>query len=63
LERFGGFLALRCTYAGDLQRALAARGVLTDSRGTFLRLGPAPYLADVQLDEAVAALGRTARAP
>jgi kynureninase len=61
LERFGGFLALRCMHAGDLQRALAARGVLTDSRGTFLRLGPAPYLADAQLEEAVAALGSAAR--
>jgi kynureninase len=48
-------------HAGDLQRALAARGVLTDSRGTFLRLGPAPYLADAQLEEAVAALGSAAR--
>jgi kynureninase len=61
LERFGGFLALRCRQAGDLQRALAARGVLTDSRGAFLRLGPAPYLADTQLEEAVAALGSAVR--
>jgi kynureninase len=61
LERFGGFLALRWIHAGDLQRALAARGVLTDSRGAFLRLGPAPYLADAQLEEAVAALGSAAR--
>jgi len=61
LERFGGFLALGCMHAGDLQRTLAARGVLTDSRGAFLRLGPAPYLADAQLEEAVAALGSAAR--
>jgi kynureninase len=61
LDRFGAFLALRSPRANELQRALAARGVLTDSRGEFLRLGPAPYLADAQLEEAVAALGSAAR--
>ena len=63
LERFGGFLALRSPRAGELQRELAARGVLTDSRGDFLRLGPAPYLADAQLEDAVAALGALLGAP
>jgi kynureninase len=36
---------------------LAARGVMTDSRGSWLRLGPAPYLADEQLEKAVERLG------
>jgi kynureninase len=57
LERFGGFLALRSAHAGELQRALAARGVLADSRGGWLRLGPAPYLSDAQLEAAIAHLG------
>ena len=57
LERFGGFLALRSPHAAGLQRALAERGVLTDTRGDWLRLGPAPYLADAQLEQAVAVLG------
>jgi kynureninase len=61
LDGFGAFLALRSPHANELQRALAARDVLTDSRGTFLRLGPAPYLADAQLEQAVAALGSAAR--
>jgi kynureninase len=61
LDRYGGFLALRSPRAGELQRALAERGVLTDSRGLFLRLGPAPYLADAQLEEAVAVLGSLVR--
>jgi kynureninase len=61
LDRFGAFLALRSPHANELQRTLATRGVLTDSRGEFLRLGPAPYLADAQLEEAVAALGCAAR--
>ena len=57
LERVGGFLALRSPHAGALQRALAERGVLTDSRGPWLRLGPAPYLSDEQLEAAIALLG------
>ena len=57
LERFGAFLALRSPRAPELHLALARRGVLTDSRGSWLRLGPAPYLSDAQIDEAVAVLG------
>ncbi len=61
LEQYGAFLALRAPRAGDLQRALAARGVLADSRGAVLRLGPAPYLSDEQLEQAVALLGEALR--
>jgi kynureninase len=57
LDRVGGFLALRSPRAGELQRALSERGVLTDSRGPWLRLGPAPYLSDEQLETAIAVLG------
>jgi kynureninase len=57
LDRYGAFLALRTPHAGELQRALAQRGVLTDSRGWWLRLGPAPYLSDAQLEAAVGLLG------
>jgi kynureninase len=61
LERYGAFLALRTPVAGELQAALAARGVMTDSRGSWLRLGPAPYLADEQLETAVELLGDALR--
>lgn len=57
LEGLGGFLALRSGRAGDLRAALADRGVRTDHRGDVLRLGPAPYTTDAQIDAAVAALG------
>jgi kynureninase len=57
LERFGGFLALRSPRAERVSRRLAEDGVQTDSRGTYLRLGPAPYLSDEQLQEAVGRLG------
>jgi kynureninase len=56
LTAFGGFLALRTPHAPRLQQALHTRGVSTDSRGDVLRLGPAPYLSDGQLETAVAAL-------
>jgi kynureninase len=56
LTEVGGFLALRAPRAGELSRALRARGVWTDFRGESLRFGPAPYLADAQLEAAMAAL-------
>jgi kynureninase len=58
---FGGFLALTAPGAGELQRELAERGVLTDSRGDKLRFGPAPYLSDSQLEAAIATLGEVLR--
>ncbi len=61
LEGVAGFLALRSPRAGELSAALAARGVRTDYRGNVIRFGPAPYLTDDQLREAMAALGEVAR--
>ena len=54
---FAGFLSLRSPHADTLRTALADRGVATDSRGEYLRFGPAPYLSDRQLIDAMAALG------
>jgi kynureninase len=62
LDRFGGFLALQSDHADDLYRALLEAGVVTDSRGSYLRLGPAPYHSDEQLEAAIEHLGRVARA-
>lgn len=59
-DGFGGFLALRSPRAAELREALAGRGVHVDHRGRHLRLGPAPYLSDEQLLEAVAHLGEVA---
>ncbi|MCU0230299.1 MAG: aminotransferase class V-fold PLP-dependent enzyme [Acidobacteria bacterium] len=61
LSALGGFLALRSPRAGELCGALRRRGVFTDFRDRTLRLGPAPYLADGQLDDALAVLGEAAR--
>jgi kynureninase len=57
----GGFLALETPHAARLRGALAERGVSTDSRGRYLRFGPAPYLTDDQLRAAMAELGNVAR--
>src|SRR3989442_1487427 len=56
LDQIGGFLALQAPRAEALGARLRARGVWTDHRGEMLRLGPAPYLCDAQLEAAMAAL-------
>ena len=62
LEGIAGFLALHSPQAGEISRRLRERGVQTDFRADILRLGPAPYLSDAQLDAAIAMLGEVARA-
>jgi kynureninase len=61
LSAFGGFIALESERAEELSRLLLDAGVVTDSRGRYLRFGPAPYLSDEQLERAVEELGRLAR--
>ncbi|MCB9655807.1 MAG: aminotransferase class V-fold PLP-dependent enzyme [Deltaproteobacteria bacterium] len=55
--QFAGFLALETPHAAALTDALRRRGVMSDQRQNSLRLGPAPYLSDDQLDRAIDALG------
>ncbi len=45
-----GFVAVRAASAPALAASLKARGVHCDARGGLLRLGPAPYLCDAQLE-------------
>jgi selenocysteine lyase/cysteine desulfurase len=52
-ERRGGFVAIRASRAADVVARLRARGVFVDARGDKLRLGPAPYLTDDELDRGV----------
>jgi kynureninase len=61
LTSFGGFLALRTPHAAELQKQLHDRGVQSDSRGDYLRLGPAPYLSDAQLEAGIERLGEALR--
>jgi kynureninase len=61
LEQLGGFLVLESPHAAEISKRLKVAGVSTDSRGTALRLGPAPYLCDEQLEEAMAKVGEVCR--
>ena len=61
LGGIAGFLALRSPRAAELCAALRARDVHADARGDRLRLGPAPYVTDAQLDTALEALGESVR--
>lgn len=60
--RRGGFVAVRCPFAARLVAALRERGVWVDARGDVLRIGPAPYLLDEEIDRGVATIVETARA-
>ena len=60
-ERRAGFLALRTPRATLIAQSLRSRNVFADARGDILRLGPAPYLDDGQLDAGVAALAEAIR--
>jgi kynureninase len=60
LGAFGGFVAVESERAEELSSRLLDLGVVTDSRGRYLRFGPAPYHSDEQLEAAVEALGRVA---
>jgi len=59
--RRGGFVAVRCPFAGKLVQALRERNVWVDARGDVVRLGPAPYLLDAEIDAGVAAVVDAAR--
>jgi kynureninase len=54
--RRGGFVAIQVPDATSIVRALRRRGIHTDARGDVLRLGPAPYVTDDELDAALDAL-------
>ena len=61
LHRIAGFLSLQTPHAQALHDGLASREAFTDWRETVLRFGPAPYLTDTQLLNAMGALGDVAR--
>ncbi|MGZ3419611.1 MAG: aminotransferase class V-fold PLP-dependent enzyme [Polyangiales bacterium] len=55
-----GFVSVRVNDAKRIHDALRAEHILVDFRGDFLRLGPAPYLLDEELDRGIAAFARLA---
>jgi kynureninase len=58
-DAIGGFLAIPAPRAGKIQQALRKQSIWTDYRGDMLRVGPAPYVTDAQLERAAEAI-RTA---
>lgn len=54
-DRRGGFVTLRSREAGAVVDRLRARGVFADARADLLRLGPAPFSTDAEIDAGVAA--------
>ena len=56
LNNTAGFLALRTPRASELQAKLKASRIHCNFRGDYLRLGPAPYITDTQIIEAMATL-------
>lgn len=60
-EARGGFVAVRVANAAETVETLRARGVWVDARGDVVRLGPAPYITDEEIDAGVAAFREVAR--
>jgi kynureninase len=61
-ELRGGFVAVRVNDADRIVSDLRKRNVFVDSRGACVRLGPAPYLTDDEIDAGVAAFIEAATA-
>jgi len=61
-QRRAGFVSIKTPHAARLVATLATQEVFVDARGETLRIGPAPYLSDQQLKEAMAIVGASCRA-
>ncbi len=53
LENIAGFLVLHTDSAAEINKQLKEKNVWTDFRGNVLRFGPAPYISDEQIKEAL----------
>jgi len=60
-DAIGGFLAIPVPRAAKIQQALRKQNIWTDHRGDMLRVGPAPYVTDAQLERAAAAIAQGLR--
>ena len=61
LESIAGFLVLYSESAGKISETLKEKNVWTDYRGNVLRFGPAPYISDDQIKEAMKILGEVVK--
>ena len=61
IENIAGFLVLYSDSAGKISEKLKEKNVWTDYRGNVLRFGPAPYISDEQIKEAMKILGKVVK--
>ncbi|MEX0721913.1 MAG: hypothetical protein WD059_14655 [Balneolaceae bacterium] len=59
LERNGGFLSLTSSHARKIRTDLMEKEIFTDARGEILRLGPAPYITESQIEQMLKQLEKT----
>jgi kynureninase len=60
-ERRAGFVGVRAPGSSAIVQRLRSEGVLVDARNDVIRLGPAPYLTDEEIDRGVDAVARAIR--
>lgn len=52
-EKNGGFLALQSPFARTIRAKFLEQEVYTDARGDILRIGPAPYITTLQIEQVI----------
>ena len=55
-EFMGGFISFDSPYSREINLYMRDHGIHTDVCGRYLRMGPAPYMCDEQLEDAIHAL-------
>ena len=61
IQHNAGFLSLTSPQAVAIRAKLLEKNIFTDARDTILRLGPAPYTTEQQINEVILALVETIR--
>lgn len=59
ISRNGGFLSLTSPKAREIRADLLSRGIFTDARNEILRLGPAPYITEGQIEAIIEELSKS----
>ena len=54
----GGFVTYRVERTAELVATLRTEGIYADSRGNYIRFGPAPYVTFEALDKAIATIAK-----
>lgn len=60
IDERGGFVSFESNFAGLFYESLMKNNIYSDFRGNILRLGPAPYISESQIKEAIFTLAKIA---